>query len=162
MNVQLTDEIRQAILDWVNDKKLTQREVAKIIDSTTGAVSNILTGKSKSIRATRYSLLEPYINKYRNIDKLQDDIGRGLERSGGYRAELWEWDGSILTHINKYKKSFNLSYDDLSERFKIPVATLALLLEGEPVDKFDVKSAEAPAFAAMIAKIYSELFSCES
>ena len=62
----------------------------------------------------------------------------------------------------KYKKNFNLSYDDLSERFKIPVATLALLLEGEPLEKFDVKSADAPAFAAMIANIYSELFSCES
>ena len=161
MRVPLTDDVRGAIKAWMADKRLAQREVAKMTGITVGAVSNILTGKSQSIRDVNLHAFEPYINKYRNHKVMTRTISNELTESN-YDADLWKWDVEILEGIVRFMKLHELKYRDLSKRFGLSIATLAELLEGDWEDGvFTIKAEDAPAFTAMTMQIASEFFKGE-
>jgi len=161
MRIELTQDIIDAIKKLMYDKKMTQTEVADLMGVTNASVSNILTGKTKAIRDVHLSALEPYINKYRDPRKFTSEAKLEINKLNSFDPSDVKWHVSIVDHIKKYKEVKNLSYDDLSQKYGIPVLKLAQLLETDygDAEHFDITNVEdIPAIIAMSLSISSEFF----
>lgn len=61
---EFTPEIKKAILQWYQDTKLSQQEIADKVGISNQAVSQWFSGTPKAIRKKNWERLYPYIAKY--------------------------------------------------------------------------------------------------
>jgi transposase len=153
-----SEDIQNATNKWLEEKGLTYREAGKILGCSHGAIGNIANGTAKSIRPKLMIALEPRINKHRDPAILQEEMKRKTSSYDDDTASLCKFAVSIICNIQIYKEANGYSYDDLKNKFNVPVVKLAEWLEADysGKDHFTVSAKDFPIFAAFVSQVLSE------
>jgi hypothetical protein len=160
MLTRVTEDFKAAIQQWLTEEQLTLREAGKLIGTSHGSIGNVLTGMTKTIRPKLMMALEPYINKYRDPEELQKSMKRKTSTFTDQTAAHCRMDVNIISNIQKYKDDNKLSYEDMRNKFNIPIIKLAEWMEADysEEDFFTLSANDFPIFAAFVSQVLSEQF----
>ncbi len=160
MRTPATNEIINAMKEWMRVHKLTLHEAAKILKCSHMAVQKLLTGESKSIRAKLMIALEPHINRYRDPVAIQQEFKKSTNGMTKEDYKLCNFNAEVLDFIKSYKEEKGYSFDELGKKFKIPISKLASWYEIKCTDKtFTIAPEDFSIFAAFLSQLFSEVSS---
>ncbi|MCM8542408.1 MAG: helix-turn-helix transcriptional regulator [Lentisphaeraceae bacterium] len=157
MAVKVTEDLSKSVNDWLIDKDLTFREAAKIVGCSPSTLEKIKNRKIKTTSDRTISKLEQYINCYRDVSEFQSYIKSELEHIGGFDPETWKWSTDIIEGLREYKHDKQISYEEMSKKYKFPLIKLVKYMESEyEGDLFRVDFEDIPGFIAMVFQVSSD------
>ena len=152
MRINITDDFRQSLRLWMETDNLTYIEAGKVIGVSHVTIGNWLKD-SPSINSKYYSILEPYISKYRSLKEQREELKPLADQAQNQNCYITI---DTITPLINYKKKNNLSYEQMAEKFEIPITFLVNLLESKEDKKILIDGENVLLFITMTSKIIHE------
>ena len=150
MRIKITEDFRRSLRLWMEKDALTLVEAGKLIGVTHVTIRNWLLDAPK-ITSKHYSALEPYLNKFRDIKEVRNELHPLAEPRINQEGVFYVTKDNIKI-LQEHKLQNKLSYDQMAQRYHVPIKFLVNLLECQD-DKIAINNSDALLFSTMTVKI---------
>jgi len=114
---------KNALLLWMEDKGVTQNEIADMCGVSQSLVVKWLSGQSQSMKKECFDILEGHLKNYMSSD-VKDTVKKSNQ-------DMNQLDSTIPRMIKRYFESKNISPAEAMTKHNLTLQTLAVIFDGK-------------------------------